>query len=87
MLRALRAAEMASWEAIAPATATTEVLTTSTNSAYLGLPAKRTFDGESLLWFLLAGSALVGVLVGVYDMSQLLNGWSHFVQGIRTLLS
>jgi hypothetical protein len=87
LLRALRAAEMAVWDSIAPHTcAGTNPAVAASRPGYVKLDPRRALDTEALLWFALAGSALLGVLLGVYDISELLNGWSRFVQGIRNLI-
>ena len=85
MLRALRAAEMAAWNATPPVTRNSLQNVSSQRKA-VRLPVPPVNKNESLLLAILALGALASVCIGVQDMNALLMGWSHMVNGIRSLL-
>jgi hypothetical protein len=88
VLQALRAAEMAAWEANPPPTRI-EPQTHATKSLWQLIHAQmhRGPDRESLLIFILAAAGLIALLLTLRDDTSFLINWPHFVNGIRNLLS
>src|SRR5262249_17025899 len=84
MLRELRAAEMAAWEAIRPSTKleARPPCQRQTESLWrLALNAAPKKDAWVLFVLALCAAAAVGV--GLCDISRLVQGWSHFVEGLH----
>jgi hypothetical protein len=87
MLRAMRAAEMALWEAARPAAAPKAEVTIGRSRATRPFPQSSHRAGvETWLFSILAGCAIGSLFLGLKDISSLLTGWSHFADGIRYLL-
>ena len=86
MLRAMRAAEMAVWDAAQPAL-TFEPQAVPLPKRAPRLPAP---DGgasaEAWLFLFLAAGAATAAWLGVGDISSLVTGWTKFVDGIRNLI-
>ena len=86
-LRALRAAEMAAWEAASSAVRKAQGQASQpTNSPAPRLPAPLRTGSDAWGIFLLAGCAAVGLFVGIQDLSRLFAGWGQVLDGIRLLL-
>jgi len=84
LLRRLRAAEMAAWEAFGHGTLLGQATPESNTSARLLPPgSSRT---ETLLLFALGAAAVAGVVLGLVDLHDLLAGWARFTSGIQNLL-
>jgi hypothetical protein len=87
MLRALRAAEMAAWEAAgSTAPRSAAVPRSEGQHSAAPLPVSPPSGKEAVLFLALAGAAFAGLVVGLEDLSHLLNDWSQMVDGIRLLL-
>jgi hypothetical protein len=86
MLRKLRAAEMAAWEAVRP---------NSLSERASAPPSAKPAPGRSAragkfrlwLWLVLAACGTVAVSLDLQDLSLLLEGWSQLVWGIRGLFA
>jgi hypothetical protein len=88
LLRRLRAAEMEAWEAFEAGTLTAQATTESNTSARLLRPGSAVSSRtETLLLLTLGAAAAVGVMVGLVDLHDLLDGWARFASGIQSLLS
>jgi len=88
VLRAMRAAEMAAWEAAPPSTRPAPAASPARSLREIVAPHTRQgLDRETVLIGLLAVAGLVAVLCVLQDTSALLNRWTQFVDGIRNLLS
>jgi hypothetical protein len=86
-LRALRAAEMAAWEAASSAVRKAQgEASQPTNSPAPRLPAPLRTGSDAWGIFLLAGCAAAGLFVGIQDLSSLFAGWGQVLNGIRLLL-
>jgi len=85
-LRALRAAEMAAWEAAGTPgyKPTKEFQKHSIPAPRLPSPARADKDVWGLL--VLAGCAAAGLVVGVHDLGSLFAGWARVLEGIRLLI-
>jgi hypothetical protein len=86
ILRNLRAAEMAAWESERPQTTVERQRSAPKSEKLWQLRPDRSHLGESLLFLLLATCAGAASFAGLGDISELVNRWSLFVQGIRNLL-
>ena len=86
MLRKLRAAEMAGWESVRPKTTSEQTRPEPMPEKLWRLGASQRPCAESLSFFLLAVCAGAASFAGLGDISELVNRWSLFVQGIRNLL-
>jgi hypothetical protein len=87
ILRKLRAAEMAGWEAARPRTTAEQLEVQQEGEKLWRLPAKDALRGEALSFLILSLCAAVILFVCAGDLSELLNGWSQFIEGIGKLLS
>src|SRR6185369_14124237 len=86
--RAVRAAEMAAWEAVSPSTRFQPSATGARSLREVVRASTREgIDRESLLIFVLAAAGLLALFFALQDTSHLLARWSQFVDGIRNLIS
>ena len=87
MLRELRAAEMAAWEAVHPTTKLDGHAPHQRQPEPLWrLATNANLKKETWLIFALLLCAGAAVALGLFDIARLLQSWSHFVQGIRNFL-
>jgi hypothetical protein len=86
MLRKLRAAEMATWESMTPKATVDQAGPAQQRPTLWPLDGGRARRAESFLFLLLAVCGVAALLAGLNDVSELLNRWSTFMQGIENLL-
>jgi hypothetical protein len=87
LLRALRAAEMASWDAARPAgTVELEVMPIRKPLKRLPSPLPRGATVEGWLFLVLAACAAAAACLGLGDISKLISGWTQFMHGIANLI-
>jgi hypothetical protein len=84
-LRALRAAEMAVWDASRP-TATAETVHAPERIQRLPTPASSGATAEAWLFLVLAVGATAALWFGLSDISKLIAGWTNFVHGVENLI-
>jgi hypothetical protein len=87
VLRAMRAAEMAAWEAAPPPTRSGRSQAAAALRQIVRAQIRGGPDHESLVICILAAAVLVTLLLALHDTSILLARWSQFVSGIRNLVS
>jgi hypothetical protein len=87
LLRALRAAEMASWDAVRPAV-TREPVVMPARKPLTRLPAlpPRGAAMEGWLFLVLAVCAVAAACLGLSDISKLISAWTQFMHGIANLI-
>jgi hypothetical protein len=86
MLRALRAAEMASWEAAHPSTLAEPAAAGLKVRPLFKFPGRPSGPTESWMFLTIALCAAVALVIGFNDVSALLAGWSRMAEGIHLLL-
>jgi hypothetical protein len=86
MLRKLRAAEMAAWEAAHPRTTARQAKVEQEGEKLWRLSATAPARGEALSFLILGLCAAVILFMCAGDLFELLTGWSQFMEGISKLL-
>jgi hypothetical protein len=87
LLRALRAAEMAAWEAARPST--TEPSSTASSAPPMRrvrLPVPVEEVREALFLVILVACAVTAVVIGLKDVANLFASWAQVARGIQQLL-
>ena len=88
MLRRLRAAEMAAWEAARPNTAVVNSACVRVDESETQVHEYRKSSRLSIgFLLLLAACGSVALSLDLLDFSLLYTGWSQLLSGIRSLLS
>ena len=85
VLRRLREAEMAAWEAAAPVRRPEKARIPSARVQLLQPETTVSSKAETRLLFAVAAAALTGVLLGLDNVYDLLAEWGRFAAGIQSL--